>query len=53
MPAEIAALERFAALPANIHGIIPTMVDLGITTAPNHVDVQLFVVGLKPAIGTK
>lgn len=46
MPSQIAALEGYAALRAYIHGIIPTMVNLGITMALNHVAYQLFVTGL-------
>jgi hypothetical protein len=33
--------------------ITPTMVDLAITTALNHVAIQLFVDGLNPFIGNK
>jgi hypothetical protein len=47
MPAQFAALAGYAALHADIHDIKPTMVDLSITTAPNHLAIQLFVAGLK------
>ncbi len=47
MPAQIAALH------ADISGIIPTIVDLGISTALNHVAIQLFVPGLKPTFRDK
>ena len=50
MHPEIVALAGYNALHADIRGIIPTMVDLGITAAFNHVAIQLFVAGLKPAI---
>ncbi len=42
-------LAQFDALHANFRGVILTMVDLVIIT-DNHVAIQLFVAGLKPAI---
>jgi hypothetical protein len=50
MPAPIAELAGFGALAEPIRHIIPTIFDLGITTALNHVAIQLFVAGLKPSI---
>jgi hypothetical protein len=50
MPAAIANLEGFATLHADVWGFIPTIVDVGITASVNHVAIQLFVDGLKPAI---
>ncbi len=50
MPAAIAALAGFEALADPVKQIVPTIFDLGVTTALNHVAIQLFVAGLKPAI---
>ena len=50
MPPQIANLAGFPALHDDIRNIVPTTFDLGITTALNHVAIQLFVAGLKPAI---
>jgi hypothetical protein len=49
MPAQIVAVEGYAALHADICGVITKLFDLGITTALNHVAIQLFVAGFKPA----
>jgi hypothetical protein len=51
MPPQIAALVGFIDPPLAIRGIIPTIFDLGIITALDHVAIQLFVAGLKPSIG--
>jgi hypothetical protein len=53
MHAQIVTLERYDALHAHICGVTPTMVDLGITTAFNHVAIQQFVASLKPALWDK
>jgi hypothetical protein len=51
MPTPIVGLAGYAALPVVVRGFILTMFDLGITTALNHVAIQLFVAVLKPTIG--
>jgi hypothetical protein len=50
MPQQIVALVGYKELPVAIRGTVLTIFDLGITTALNHVAIQLFVTGLKPAI---
>jgi hypothetical protein len=50
MPPQITALAGFNELPVAIRGTIHTTFDLRITTALNHVAIQLFVAGLKPSI---
>jgi hypothetical protein len=49
MHAQILALVGYDAFLVAVQGTIPTFFDLGITTALNHVAIQLFAAGLKTA----
>ena len=50
-PAEVVALAGYAALAANVRADgIATLINIGITTAMNHIGLQLFVAGLRSSI---
>ena len=50
IPGPILNLDGYGALDADVRGFLPGIIDMGITAAFNHVAIQLFVAGLKPAI---